>query len=37
MIHPFAWQLVKLHPRSYGGLLLFTLLGTVATLGQAYA
>ncbi len=37
MIHPFAWQLLKLHPRSYGGLLLFTLLGTVATLGQAYA
>jgi thiol reductant ABC exporter, cydD subunit len=37
MFHPFAWQLVKLHPRSYGGLLLLTLLGTVATLGQAYA
>ncbi len=36
MFHPFAWQLVKLHPRSYGGLLLLTLLGTVATLGQAY-
>ncbi|WP_127160587.1 thiol reductant ABC exporter subunit CydD [Veillonella sp. VA137] len=37
MFHPFAWQLVKLHPRSYGGLLLLTLLGTIATLGQAYA
>lgn len=37
MFHPFAWQLVKLHPRSYGGLLLLTLLGMVATLGQAYA
>ena len=37
MFHPFAWQLVKLHPRSCGGLLLLTLLGTVATLGQAYA
>ena len=37
MFHPFAWQLVKLHPRSYGGLLLLTLFGTVATLGQAYA
>lgn len=37
MFHPFAWQLVKLHPRSYGGLLLLILLGTVATLGQAYA
>ena len=37
MFHPFAWQLVKLHPRSYGGLLLVTLLGTAATLGQAYA
>lgn len=37
MFHPFAWQLVKLHPRSYGGLLLLTLLGTVATLGQVYA
>ena len=37
MFHPFAWQLVKLHPRSYGGLLLLTLVGTTATLGQAYA
>lgn len=37
MFHSFAWQLVKLHPRSYGGMLLLTLLGTVATLGQAYA
>ena len=37
MFHPFAWQLVKLHPRSYGGLFLLTLLGMVATLGQAYA
>ena len=37
MFHPFAWQLVKLHPRSYGGLLVLTLLGTAATLGQAYA
>ena len=37
MFHPFAWELVKLHPRSYGGLLLLTLLGTLATLGQAYA
>lgn len=37
MFHPFAWQLVKLHPRSYGGLLLLTLVGTAATLGQAYA
>lgn len=37
MFHPFAWQLVKLHPRSYGGLLLLTLMGTVATVGQAYA
>ena len=37
MFHSFAWQLVKLHPRSYGGLLVLTLLGTLATLGQAYA
>lgn len=37
MFHSFAWQLVKLHPRSYGGLLLLTLVGTAATLGQAYA
>ena len=37
MFHFFAWQLVKLHPRSYGGLLVLTLLGTLATLGQAYA
>ncbi len=37
MFHSFAWQLVKLHPRSYGGLLLLTLLETLATLGQAYA
>ena len=37
MFHPFAWQLVKLHPRSYGCLLVLTLLGTAATLGQAYA
>ena len=37
MFHPFAWQLVKLYPRSYGGLLVLTLLGTAATLGQAYA
>ncbi len=37
MFHSFAWQLVKLHPRSYGGLLVLTLLGTSATLGQAYA
>ena len=37
MFHPFAWQLVKLHPRSYGGLLLLTLVATAATLGQAYA
>ena len=37
MFHSFAWQLVKLHPRSYGGLLVLTLLSTLATLGQAYA
>ena len=37
MFHSFAWQLVKLHPRSYGGLLLLTLFGTAATLGHAYA
>ena len=37
MFHPFAWQLVKWHPRSYGGLLLLTLVATAATLGQAYA
>lgn len=37
MFHSFVWQLVKLHPRSYGGLLLLTLVGTAATLGQAYA
>lgn len=37
MFHSFAWQLAKLHPRSYGAVLLLTLLGTIATLGQAYA
>lgn len=37
MFHPFAWQLVKLHPRAYGGLLLLTLLGTIGAIGQAYA
>ena len=36
MFHSFAWQLAKLHPRSYGAVLLLTLLGTIATLGQAY-
>lgn len=37
MFHPFAWQLVKLHLRAYGGLLLLTVLSTAAVLGQAYA
>ena len=36
MFHPFAWQLVKLHPRSYLSLFGVVLLGTMATVCQAY-
>ncbi len=36
MFHPFAWQLVKLHPRPYLSLFGVVLLGTMATVCQAY-
>ena len=36
MFHPFAWQLVKLHPRSYLSLFGVVLLGTMAIVCQAY-